>query len=79
MKLALLTALLSLSLCDSVCDKKVLQAELRQDLRDNNLLDCKRIVPVPHGKVESLKEKNLRVASQWESDCAFESDDHWVA
>lgn len=42
------------------------------------LLDCKRIVPPPHGKKESLKEKNLRVSSQWESDCAFESDDHWV-
>ena len=43
------------------------------------MLDCKRKIPPPHGIVESIEDKNKRIAAQWDSDCSFEADDSWVA
>lgn len=62
---------------DAVCDKKTLVAEIKQDLRDNKYLDCRRVNPIPHKVEETEIEKNYRLAAQWDSDCSFEGSDNW--
>ena len=42
-------------LADAVCDKATLIAEIRQDLADNNILDCLRIINPPHNHEEDVK------------------------
>jgi len=42
-------------------------------------LDCTRYNPPPHFNIEDEKLKNLRLAAQWESDCAFEAGNGWIA
>ncbi len=69
--------MITLSLTDAVCDKATLIAELRQDLADNNILDCLRVIHAPHNHEEDMTQSNLRLAAQWESDCAFEADYDW--
>jgi hypothetical protein len=77
--LVLISNLLCLIYSDAVCDKATLLAELRQDLADNNILDCLRIINPPHNHEEDMTQSNLRLAAQWESDCAFEADYDWQA
>ena len=48
---------------DSVCDKTTLLNEIKQDLVDNNRLDCKRVISPPHGLIETIEEKNRRLAA----------------
>lgn len=50
---------------DSVCDEMTLLMELEQDLADNGILDCLRVIPPPHDTVreESIEEKNKRLAA----------------
>ena len=50
-------------LADAVCDKHTLIAELRQDLADNNVLDCLRIIRPPHNHEENAADTNLRLAA----------------
>jgi len=48
---------------DAICDKRTLQNELKQDLRDNNRLDCTRYNPRPHLAIETGEDKNKRLAA----------------
>lgn len=73
--LTIITGVLS----DAVCDKGTLISEIKQDLLDNNRLDCKRKIPRPHGLKETILEKNRRLAARWDSDCSFESNNNWVS
>jgi hypothetical protein len=72
----LLTAL-NLIKSDSVCDLETLKMEIRQDLADNGMLDCLRTIEIPNSVVETEKQKNLRLAAQWDTECAFESTSDW--
>ena len=40
--------LLTVIKSDSVCDEKLLKMELMQDIEDNGMLDCLRVVEAPH-------------------------------
>lgn len=40
-------------------------------------MDCLREIHPPHNHEETPDETNLRLAAQWESDCAFESNTDW--
>lgn len=62
---------------DSVCDLETLKLELLQDLDDNNMLDCLRLIEVPHNFDESEEQKNKRLAAQWDTSCSFEADSVW--
>jgi hypothetical protein len=62
---------------DAVCDLKTLIVELKQDLEDNGLLDCLRVIEPPHFVEESEDQKNRRIAAQWDTSCAFESSANW--
>lgn len=63
--------------CDSVCDLNTLIVELNQDLADNGMLDCLRVIDPPHFVDETEDQKNLRLAAQWDTACAFEADTDW--
>ena len=41
------------------------------------MLDCLRVVEPPHNYLETEEEKNKRIASQWDSVCAFEASYDW--
>jgi hypothetical protein len=62
---------------DSVCDLNTLLIELKQDLADNGMLDCLRVIEPPHFVEETEDQKNLRLAAQWDTSCAFESSSNW--
>ena len=64
---------------DSVCDEEVLILELKQDLEDNGILDCLRIIKPPNGVIETPEQKNKRLAAQWDTSCSFESTYDWVS
>jgi hypothetical protein len=72
-----LLALFSLVRNDSVCDLNMLLTEIKQDLADNGMLDCLRVIDPPHFVEESEEQKNLRLAAQWDTPCAFEADTNW--
>jgi len=80
-KLCILSLIIILSLStissDSVCDLYTLKVEIRQDLEDNGMLDCLRIIEPPHFKEETEDEKNKRLAAQWDTSCAFEAQFNW--
>ena len=63
--------------CDSVCDLNTLIVEIKQDLADNGMLDCLRVIEPPHFVEETEDQKNLRLAAQWDTACAFEADTNW--
>ena len=63
--------------CDAVCDLNTLIMELKQDLADNGMLDCQRVIEPPHFVEETEDQKNLRLAAQWDTSCAFEADNNW--
>jgi hypothetical protein len=65
--------------CDSVCDEETLILELKQDLEDNGILDCLRIIKPPNGVIETLEQKNKRLAAQWDTSCSFESTYDWLS
>jgi hypothetical protein len=44
----ILIAILGLARGDAVCDKNTFINELKQDLADNNMLDCLRVIVPPH-------------------------------
>jgi hypothetical protein len=73
----LLFSLLSFVNTDSVCDLNTLIVELKQDLADNGMLDCLRVIEPPHFVEETEDQKNLRLAAQWDTACAFEADTNW--
>jgi hypothetical protein len=54
MKLFVVAFILKLIIADAVCDKQTLIAEIRQDLADNNILDCLRIIHPPHNHEEDV-------------------------
>jgi len=62
----------------AVCDLATLQMELRQDLADNGMLDCLRVIDPPHFVDETEQQKNLRLSAQWDTSCSFESDYNWM-
>jgi len=53
--------------------------ELRQDLEDNGILDCLRVIEAPYGVNESPLDKNKRLAAQWDTDCSFEASYDWMS
>ena len=75
--LILIFILLGYMYCDSVCDEDVLIMELKQDLEDNGILDCLRVIKPPNGVIETAEQKNKRLAAQWDSSCSFESTYDW--
>ena len=62
----------------AVCDERLLMMELKQDIEDNGVLDCLRVIQPPHSYTESIEERNKRIAAQWDSACAFEADYDWM-
>ena len=78
--LIFLVFLISSIYSDAVCDETTLITELKQDIADNNKLDCLRVPrDPPSDKEESENEKKLRIAAAWDSDCSFEADYDWVS
>jgi len=77
MLFALLLSLVSFVYSNGVCDEKLLLMELKQDIEDNGILDCLRVIQAPHNYMEDWKEKNKRLAAQWDTDCSFEADYNW--
>jgi hypothetical protein len=63
---------------DSVCDLHTFLVEVKQDLADNGMLDCQRVIEPPHFVEESEEQKNLRLAAQWDTSCAFEATSNWM-
>ncbi len=63
---------------DSVCDLETFLLEIKQDLADNGMLDCLRVIEPPNFVVESEEQKNMRLAAQWDTNCAFEADNDWM-
>jgi len=63
---------------DSVCDLNTFLVEVKQDLADNGMLDCLRYIEPPHFVEETEEQKNLRIAAQWDTSCAFESSSNWM-
>ena len=61
----------------AVCDLELLILELKQDLDDNGILDCLRVINPPNGVIETAEQKNKRLSAQWDSSCAFESTVDW--
>jgi hypothetical protein len=76
--LFLIVVLISGAVCDSVCDLELFVMELKQDLEDNGILDCLRIIKPPSGVIETIEQKNKRLAAQWDTACSFESTFDWV-
>lgn len=68
---------LSMINCDAVCDEELLILEIKQDLQDNGLLECLRVIKPPSGVVETIDQKNKRLAAQWDSSCSFEASYDW--
>ena len=62
---------------DAVCDLHTFLVEVKQDLADNGMLDCLRVIDPPHFVEETEDQKNLRLAAQWDTSCAFESSSNW--
>ena len=54
----------------AVCDLELLILELKQDLDDNGILDCLRVINPPNGVIETAEQKNKRLSAQWDSSCA---------
>ena len=75
---SLLSLLLDQVFSSAVCDERLLMMELKQDLADNGVLDCLRVIQPPHSYLESVEERNKRIAAQWDSACAFEADYDWM-
>lgn len=69
--------LFNISKSDSVCDLNTLLIEIKQDLKDNGMLDCLRVIDPPHSVEETEEQKNLRLAAQWDTSCSFESNGSW--
>jgi hypothetical protein len=69
--------ILNLVKSDSVCDLNTLIVEIRQDLADNGMLDCQRVIEAPHFVEETEDQKNLRLAAQWDTSCSFEASANW--
>ncbi len=76
--LLILISAITLVKTDSVCGLSTLLMEIKQDLADNGMLDCLRVIPPPNFVEESEEKKNLRIAAQWDSVCAFESYANWM-
>jgi hypothetical protein len=77
MKLLLFFLAIAAIKSDAVCSLKTLKVELRQDLKDNGVLDCLRRIEPKHFVEETETERNLRIAAQWDTSCAFESEAKW--
>ena len=75
---SLLSLLLDQAFSSAVCDERLLMMELKQDLADNGVLDCLRVIQPPHSYIESVEERNKRIAAQWDSACSFEADYDWM-
>ena len=69
---------LNLVKTDSVCDLETFLLEVKQDLKDNGMLDCLRVIEPPNNVVETEEQKNMRIAAQWDTTCAFEADNDWM-
>ena len=63
---------------DSVCDLETFLLEVKQDLKDNGMLDCLRVIEPPNFVVETEDQKNMRLAAQWDTACAFEAENDWM-
>ncbi len=77
--LLMLLAVVPFGKADSVCDLNTFLVEVKQDLADNGMLDCLRVIEPPHFVEETEEQKNLRLAAQWDTSCAFESNSNWQA
>ena len=79
MKLKLLLSFILFSIlfinirCPAVCSEDELVREVREDIEDNGKLDCLRVVRSPYESEETSLDRAKRLASEWNSDCAFEA------
>ncbi len=64
----------SINSSSSVCSLDILYRELKEDLEDNGKLDCLRVSSSTNPN-ETKEQKQKRVKAQWDSNCAFESED----
>jgi hypothetical protein len=64
----------SKSCFNSLCSDVALQIQLKQDLEDNGKLDCLRLIDKTINRTETPNESNIRLAAQWDSNCAFEAE-----
>ncbi len=70
--------LISLIKSDAVCTLEDLKNSLRNDIRDNNKLDCLRKPRLPPtDRVEDESQRKNRLAAVWNSDCSFEAEYDW--
>ena len=71
--------LLSVALSQVVCSEDELIRELMEDIAYNGKLNCLRHSTPPTEHTETEEERQLRIASEWNSDCSFEAlSEHWV-
>ena len=70
-------SLINIAKSDAVCDLNTLLVEVKQDLKDNGMLDCLRVIDPPHSVEETEDQKNLRLSAQWDTSCAFEANGSW--
>lgn len=73
----LLTLFISFTFISSsshVCSLDILYRELKEDLEDNGKLDCLRVSASTNPN-ETKEQAQKRVKAQWDSNCAFESED----
>lgn len=71
--------ILSLTSSQIVCSEDELIQEIMEDLAYNGKLDCLRHSISPNEQTETEEEKQLRIASEWNSDCSFEAlSENWV-
>ena len=59
--IAFLSIYLPITKSAAVCDLELLILELKQDLDDNGILDCLRVINPPNGIVETTEQKNKRL------------------
>jgi len=69
----LILAIANLVKTDHICDIELLKIELQEDIDDNGILDCLRVIAPSAIKEENDREINLRLSAQWDSDCSFET------
>ena len=73
MLMFLILAIANLVKTDHICDIELLKIELQEDIADNGVLDCLRVISPSSVKEENDREINLRLSAQWDSDCSFET------
>jgi hypothetical protein len=66
--LPLLLVLAAYVSADAVCSEDMWMSEIKADIEDNGVLDCKRVpLPPPTDRTETKEETAKRMAAIWDS------------